>query len=259
MLYHILSYENSRLLKIDNIGFSSDPKICRFGPGKRDLYLIHYVLNGEGFFNGNLLREGQGFLITPQMSECYFPSEHNPWKLLWITSRDPNISELFNAYNANPLSNIFEYSYSSTADNLTVMIRKNHNKIYSATEILEVFLNLFNNQKNTFRPDTNADMYYSYAINYINTNIFRPIHVHSLTELLGISQPYLYKVFKEKCGLSPQEKINNLKILRAKNMLRQETMSITDIAYSLGFATPQDFSKFFKKNTGQSPTNYRQR
>lgn len=139
MLYHILSYENSRLLKIDNIGFSSDPKICRFGPGKRELYLIHYVLSGEGYFNGNLLTKRQGFLITPQMSECYFPSEHNPWKLLWVTSHDPNISELFNAYDANPLSNIFEYSYSSIANNLTVMIKNNHNKIYSATEILEVF------------------------------------------------------------------------------------------------------------------------
>lgn len=259
MLYHILSCEDSHLLKIDNIGFSSDPKICRFGPGKRKLYLVHYVLDGEGYFNGTGLKAGQGFLITPQMSECYFPSEHNPWKLLWVTSRDPNILELFDTYNADPQTNIFEYNYSSIADDLTDMIEKNHNKTYSASEILEIFLNLFNNQKKFLKPDNNADMYYSYAINYINTNYFRPIHVYNLTEILGISQSYLCRIFKEKCGLSPQAKITNLKISKAKNMLNQGAMSITDIAYSLGFATPQDFSKFFKKNTGQSPTNYRKR
>lgn len=104
---------------------------------------------------------------------------------------------------------------------------------------------------------SNADIYFDYAMNYINTNIFRPIRIWDLTEILGISQSYLYKIFKEKCELSPQGKINNLKILKAKNMLLQETISITDIVYSLGFTTPQDFSKFFKKNTGQSPTNYR--
>lgn len=259
MLHHILSYEDSRLLKIDNIGFSADPQICRFGPGKRELYLIHYVIKGEGYFNGNLLKEGQGFLITPQMFECYFPNDSNPWKLLWVTSRDPDILEIFNTYNANPQTKIFEYNYSSIANDLTDIIQKNHNSIYSASEILEIFLNLFNNQKKCLKSENHADMYYNYAINYINTNFFRPIHVHELTEILGISQPYLYKIFKEKCGLSPQAKINNLKTLKAKNMLKQESMSISDIAYSLGFSTPHDFSKFFKKNTGQSPTNYRKR
>lgn len=257
MLYHILSHENSRLLKIDNIGFSSDPQICRFGPGKRELYLIHYVLGGEGYFNGNLLTEGQGFLITPQADECYFPSNSNQWKLLWITSHDSNIAELFDTYNANPQTSIFKYNYSAIANDLTDMIKKNHNKIFSASEMLEIFLNLFNNQKNCLKPDNNADMYYSCAINYINTNIFRPIHVRDLTEILGISQPYLYKIFKDKCGLSPQAKINNLKTSKAKKMLNQEVMSVSDIAYSLGFSTPQDFSKFFKKNTGQAPTIYK--
>lgn len=257
MLYHILSYEDSRLLKIDNIGFSSDTEICRFGPGKRELYLIHYVLKGEGYFNGNLLKEGQGFLITPQMFECYYPSKQNPWKLLWITSRDSDILEIFNAYNPNTKTNIFEYNYISIANDLTDMIKKNHNNMYSASEILEIFLNLFNNQKKSHKICNNSDVYYNYAINYINTNLFRQIHIYDLTKMLGISQPYLYKIFKEKCGLSPQEKINNLKISKAKNMLKQEAMSISDIAYSLGFSTPQDFSKFFKKNTGKSPTNYK--
>lgn len=257
MLYHILSYENSNLLKIDNIGFSADPKLCRFGPGKRDLYLIHYILQGEGYFNDCLLKEGQGFLITPQTFEHYFPSDTNPWKLLWITSRDPNISEIFNAYNANPQTNSFEYNYQSIADDLTDMIQKNHNTIYSASEILEIFLNLFNHQKKSPTLHNHADLYYSYAINYINTNLFRPVRVQDLTEILGVSQPYLYRIFKEKCGQSPQAKINDIKLKKIKNMLQQTSMSITNIAYSLGFQTPQDFSKFFKKNVGLSPQEYR--
>ena len=82
MLYHILSYESTSLLKIDNIGFSSDTKICRFGPGQRELFLIHYVIEGEGYFNNEHVQEGQGFLKTPNMLENYFPKNETPWKLL---------------------------------------------------------------------------------------------------------------------------------------------------------------------------------
>lgn len=257
MLYHILSCQESNLLKIDNIGFSSDPKTCRFGPGHRDLFLIHYVLKGEGIFNGNLVTEGQGFLITPHMTENYFPCKENPWKLLWITSHDSNISEIFDTYNANPQTNIFEYSYKSFANDLSNMIQQNHNVVYSASEILEIFLNLFNHQKKSSAFSNNEDMYYNYAIDYINSNIFRPIYVCDLTEILGISQSYLYKIFKKKCSLSPQAKINNIKLSKAINMLKQTSMQVTNIAYSLGFSTPQDFSKFFKKHTGISPTHFK--
>ncbi len=47
MFYHIISTESSKLLKIENIGFSSDPVNNKFGPEKRDLYLIHYVISGK--------------------------------------------------------------------------------------------------------------------------------------------------------------------------------------------------------------------
>lgn len=147
MIYHIVSYEKSKLLKIDNIGFSNDSKTLHFGPGQRGLFLIHYVLDGEGGFNGHPVREGQGFLITPDMTEHYFSSAEKPWKLLWITSRDLNISEIFNAYKADPQTNILEYNYKSSANDLTNVIQQNNNTIYSASEILEIFLNLFNHQK----------------------------------------------------------------------------------------------------------------
>ena len=40
MFYHIISTESSKLLKIENIGFSSDPVNNKYGPEKRDLYLM---------------------------------------------------------------------------------------------------------------------------------------------------------------------------------------------------------------------------
>lgn len=257
MLYHILSYEKSDLLKIDNIGFSEDPGICHFGPGQRELFLIHYVISGEGFFNGTHMMKGQGFLITPHSHEHYYPVEEKPWKLLWVTSRDPHIAEIFPGYHADPKSGIFTYDHIAAAEELTQRIRKDHNKVYSASEILEIFLNLFNRHKQQKEEKNMVDIYYRYAIDYISLNIFRPIQVADLTSTLGVSQPYLYHIFKTKCGISPKNKIDEMKIEKAMQMLKTVGMSVADVAYSLGFYTPQDFSKFFKKKIGCPPSFFK--
>ncbi len=96
-LYHIISNAGTNLPALDNIGYSTDSKINRFGPGRRNLYLIHYVVEGEGFFNGNHLKADQGFLIKPGQLEYYYPSSEHPWTNLWITSRDPAMEELFDS------------------------------------------------------------------------------------------------------------------------------------------------------------------
>lgn len=257
MLYHILSNENSDLLKIDNIGFSGDPKICRFGPGQRDLYLIHYVVSGEGVFNGNPLKAGQGFLITPHTYECYYPDKDNPWKLLWVTSRDAAVEEIFDAYNANPQTQIFEYNYADAAERLTHEIEKKHNSLCSATEILEIFLNLFNRQKRKSGYENSEELYFNYAMNYIELNVSRSLSVAELTQILGVSQPYLYKIFMKKCSVSPKRYIDNVKIQKAKALLAETDMQISEVAYSVGFENQLRFSAFFKQRTGMSPTDFR--
>lgn len=257
MLYHILSNENSKLLKIDNIGFSEDSKICRFGPGKRDLYLIHYVISGSGTFNGTKVKKGQGFLITPNTYEYYYPDNNDPWKLLWVTFRDTNTQEIFDAYNADKTTQIFEYDYVYEANELTKFLKINHNKAYTPSEILEIFLNLFNNGHKKEICKNSEDLYYNYALNYINSNIFRNIKINELTKVLGISQPYLYKIFIKKINVSPKQYIDNLKIKKAKNLLKNTTMQISEISNSVGFEDSLVFSKFFKRKTNMSPTEYR--
>lgn len=259
MLYHILACENSSLLKIDNIGFSDDPRICRFGPGERDLYLIHYVLSGSGIFNGNRLGKGQGFLITPHTYESYFPCEENPWKLLWVTSQDKNIIDIFNSYNADKETQIFDYTYPAAAEELTEFIKLNHNKMYSVPELLEIFLGLYNQTNQKATAEKMEDVYYNYSLDYMRSNLFRTLRVKELTEILGVSQPYLYNVFMKKSGISPKQTLDDLKLKKAKDLLIRTSMQISDVAYSTGFDDPLSFSKFFKKKTGISPTEYKSR
>ena len=258
MFYHIVSNESSKLLKIENIGFSSDPENNKFGPGKRDLYLIHYVISGKGYFNGNQVNTGQGFLIKPHTFEHYYPDKNDPWTFLWITSQDTVIEDMFQTFAADESTQIFNYNYVTDVRNLTYIIKQNHNKNYAPAKILEIFLNLFNRHENdTAVLKKNIEIYFEYAVNYIHSNIFRAIKVSELTHVLGITQPYLYRIFIYKCGQSPKQYIDNYKLKIARNMLLNSELSIGNIGNSVGFDDPLVFSRFFKKNFGVSPSKFR--
>jgi AraC-like DNA-binding protein len=81
--------------------------------------------------------------------------------------------------------------------------------------------------------------------------------VSDLCSAIGITQPYLYRIFKEEVGCSPKNYISEYRIKLAKKLLAETEFSVSAIADSVGFKSVLDFSKFFSKRTGVSPTEYR--
>lgn len=257
MRYEIFSCDSDKLFTINSIGYSDDSGVTRFGPGRRELYIIHYVISGVGFFNGQRVSKGQGFLITPGMPEHYYPDKTNPWSFLWVIFSNADAEKLFKKYNADPQTHIFEYNNVNTIIK-AVNLLFDSKRLYSSAEMFEIYLNIFNNHNHTQPPHQKAaDMYYDYAINFIHLNLFRPITVEELTEFLGITQPYLYKIFTDKCGISPKQYITNCKLAKVKKLLKETTLSICEIAASVGYSDSLSFSKQFKKLMGYSPKAFR--
>lgn len=73
---------------------------------------------------------------------------------------------------------------------------------------------------------------------------------------LFISPKYLSMLTKEAMGQSASEIIDGFVILEAKNLLRFSGKNIQQIAYELNFSTQSSFGKYFKHNTGMSPSEY---
>ena len=81
--------------------------------------------------------------------------------------------------------------------------------------------------------------------------------VSYFAERSNLSSNYFGDVVKHFTGNSPAEHIQEHLLLIAKNRLRQPDLSISQIAYSLGFDYPTYFTRFFKKKTGVTPTVFR--
>ncbi len=260
MRYSIFSKSNCPLLNISNIGCSADTAVTRFGPGVRNSYIIHYVISGKGYFNGASVTGGQGFLISPGMQECYFPDSKDPWEFLWVISNDPAMERLFPLFYADPHTNVFNYEHIDAVREASLVIIANNKSIYDGFEMLELFLKIFKHQQKETLPKelkTNAEVYIDAALKYISSNIHRAITVGELTDFLGVSQPYLFNIFKDEFSKSPKKYILEQKLLRAQTLLKQTDMSITHIANSVGFQDVLSFSKCFRSKIGTSPQNYR--
>ncbi|MCF2505628.1 helix-turn-helix transcriptional regulator [Dyadobacter sp. CY107] len=82
--------------------------------------------------------------------------------------------------------------------------------------------------------------------------------VHYIAETLNISPNYLSSMLKLLTGQTTQQHIHEKLIEKAKEKLSVTDLSVSEIAYELGFEHPQSFSKLFKTKTSFSPLEFRQ-
>jgi len=83
--------------------------------------------------------------------------------------------------------------------------------------------------------------------------------VHSLADNMNISPNYLSNLLKMLTGQSTQQHIHNKLIEKAKEKLSTTNLTVSEIAFELGFEHSQSFSKLFKAKTTQSPLEFRER
>ena len=134
-------------------------------------------------------------------------------------------------------------------------------KVVSSAVLLELFLGLYKyHDRATARKQDRpkADIYAEFAMRYMHDHYASPISVLEIAQLLGVSQPYLFRIFKNATGKAPKQYLNDYRILQAKKLLTETAMPITEIAESVGYADALAFSKFFSSKTGTSPRAYRQ-
>jgi len=82
--------------------------------------------------------------------------------------------------------------------------------------------------------------------------------VQYIADKLNVSQKYLSTLLKVLTGQSTQQYIHDKLIEKAKEKLSTTNLSVSEIAYELGFEHPQSFSKLFKTKTKLSPLKFRE-
>jgi len=97
----------------------------------------------------------------------------------------------------------------------------------------------------------------SLVIKYVDENLTDPqLSVESLSRHVGMSRSSLYNKLLELTGQTPVEFIRSIKLDKAVVLLEKSDMNIAQIAYTVGFATPNYFAKSFKAKFNMLPSEY---
>ena len=107
------------------------------------------------------------------------------------------------------------------------------------------------------RPTQPTEHYIiSAAKSYLEKNYQREVSMSELTKYLGYSSTWLLKLFSREVGIPPAQYLQRYRIEKAKKLLIEGRLTITDISFQCGFKSSQYFSQVFKKYTGQTPSEF---
>lgn len=94
----------------------------------------------------------------------------------------------------------------------------------------------------------------SKAIEFMQLNLTQRIHIDDLAEQVGLSGSGFHRYFKQVTGESPLQYLKQLRLVRAKALLVQQKQSASQTAYDVGYESPNQFSREFKRYFGVPPS-----
>ena len=92
---------------------------------------------------------------------------------------------------------------------------------------------------------------------YIENNYTRKLCLDETEKRARLSKYHFCRVFKTLTGQTVMKYVNNVRIEKAKELLRKSLFSITEICFQVGFANLSNFNRTFKKVSGMAPSEYR--
>ena len=94
---------------------------------------------------------------------------------------------------------------------------------------------------------------------YVGANLHRSITLDDLAEVVCLSPSTLYKKMKDYADVSPMEYVMKVRLHRAVELLKDDSVSVQEVAQAVGFNTHSFFSECFKREFGMTPRQWRNR
>ncbi|MFC5601763.1 helix-turn-helix domain-containing protein [Sporosarcina koreensis] len=97
------------------------------------------------------------------------------------------------------------------------------------------------------------------AHEYIRAFFAQPLQLADIAKAACLSPNHLLRSYAQVYGRTPHQHISELRIQKAKMLLANIELNMTDITFEIGFSNPVSFSKMFKQHIGMSPLQYRKK
>ena len=246
----------------------------RFGPNMRDAHVIHVIREGKGTLEINKkkyeLGAGDVFYIPPKVEAWYESDKDDPWCYTWVGFVGMKAEECtsqagFSLKNPvrkiNCVDEVGQY-----IEQMLEAYQLSYSNELKRNGLLHLVMSAFVEdycQNNAAlgvaatHPYPGA-VYVKHAVEYMTYHYDEKLKINDLADFIGINRSYLTSSFKKHMGCSPQEFLINLRVEKAKSLMKKTDMSINAVANAVGYPDQLAFSKVFKQHCGMSPRMYKE-
>ncbi len=257
---------NTYSLTCESFGTPKEANGFFWGPGVRNVYILHYCLSGRGYYKvgekKHTVEAGQCFLILPHTYVHYYPDPDEPWEYTWVDFYGREAAELLEKCSLSTAAPVSEKTDGRIAE-LFLALGESRSAPPSVKDVRNsAYLRLIIAELIERHPANSVkDVRGSIArrgAEYIEANLHSPaLSVEAVAEHLCISRSSLYRHFISEFHLTPIEYVAERRIKRACLLLTESELSVKNIAYSVGISDSLYFSKVFSRIMRTSPTKYR--
>lgn len=261
-------------LRINNCGYyrvHTTPVIETPHPEGRNDYQLLYIAAGKGefYFKGSkeptIVTKGNMILFRPGEPQVYYYYAIDKTEVYWVHFTGWKVEEYLERYELPHDENVFytgvspdyPWIYNQMIRELQLQ-RVNHEDMISLyMHHIFITINRYIKERRETKNDTINDI--ERAAHYFKDNYNKQISIEQYAEEHLMSVNWFIHSFKSVMKMSPMQYIISLRIAMAKGYLENSTKNIAEISLEVGYENALYFSRLFRKCTGMTPTEYRNR
>lgn len=230
-----------------------------------DQYIFFYCTEGKGVISVDnkeyILQKNEAFCIPRNKGHFYYACDENPWSILWVHikgedtkyfpldecriihfSTEASINRMFFLFDL--LFRVLDVSYYSLG-----------NFIYISQVLNLIMGETYCREKPKSVSSENRQV--TYIVRFMYKNLDKNLTLKQILDEFKCSKSHLNDIFQKATQHSPMDFYINLKVQEACKLLRSTDLLIYEVAERLGYKDQYYFSRIFKKITGMSPSDYR--
>lgn len=269
LIFHVFQDERFVDLNLYQYGWERTEPLHSYGPHRRNHYLFHYIIAGQGkLYVGDKVYPvgpGQGFLILPRQTTTYASDEKDPWEYTWIEFDGLRVRESLSLAGLGAAKPIYTPATRAGGEKLRECMLQivQDGEAKPIRQIGRGFLFLDQLAESSAARQHQSqrrlrDFYMKEALSFIEQNYQRDVSVEDIAAFCGLNRSYFGKLFRDTMGESPQAFLLHYRMAQAAQFLKETTQPVSAISTMVGYANPLHFSRAFKSVYGISPRAYRQ-
>lgn len=237
-------------------------------------YTIVYITEGAGTFESKptgkmQIKAGTVFLLFPDIWHTYRPDPEIGWREYWVALNGKYLYHLAEQGIISPKNAVLytgvEKSVLDPFKRLlcSVKAKPTENSLMLSVLCLEILVATIQAadiepvSQHAAAPAYN-DPLVNDAIELIWSHSHRKISVSAIAGALSTTRRTLIRRFNRAAGRTVSQEITRCRVERAKRLLRETNIPIKQIAFKVGFSSPERMSKVFRRELNTSPCLYRQ-